>query len=89
MLKFIRFRGSANQATMDNHFMPVAVIASGRWDYLISHWWNAVTEDLRTVTAVSKKTRGVSEETLKEFYSSILTIAALWVFSFSSFSNKN
>lgn len=64
MFKFIRFRGSANQVTIDNRFIPVVVIASGRWDYLISLWWNAVTEDLSGVPArMSKKTEGVSEET--------------------------
>lgn len=73
MFKFIRFRESANQVTIDNHFIPVAAIASGRWDYLISLWWNAVTEDLSGVPArMSKKTEGVNEETWKKYCSRIL-----------------
>lgn len=36
---------------MDNYFIPVVDTASGRWDYLMSDWWNRVTEDLNTVPA--------------------------------------
>lgn len=93
MFKFIRSRGSANQATMGNHFIPVVVIASGRWDYLMSHWWNAVTEDLSTVPAASKKTQCASEETWKKYYSGILITKAhfLWFLSliFFSYLQKN
>lgn len=35
VFKFITFGGIENQATMDNHFIPVVDIASGRWDYLM------------------------------------------------------
>lgn len=63
MFKFIRFRGSVNQVTIDNRFIPVVVIASGRWDYLISLWWNAVTEDLSGIPARTfKKSEGVKLE---------------------------
>lgn len=85
MFKFIRFRGSANQVTIDNRFIPVVVIASGRWDYLISLWWNAVTEDHSGVPArMSKKTEGVSEETWRKYCSSILltNVHFLWFLYF-------
>lgn len=88
MFKFIRFRESVNQVTIDNHFIPEVVIASGRWDYLISLWWNAVTEALSGIPARTfKKTEGVSEETWKKYCSSTLKtkVHVLWFLYFILF----